>query len=264
MSTIVAAFTVGISGVSAQTPPDDDLPPLPPLPKAAEKATFDLIVEGTGFAHKQVGGSGSNGACSIVSNTNSVQQFTYGRGKDLRVVFSKYKFPGGSLVLLKREGQKRSGALFTVKGSYVASAEGSATRTGDPAVCVPASETVGDEAQCGPSGNRRTNLLLSYIDDALTLDVSARTTVVPTGTGCGSNGVETASGEPFYGWGNFLPLKPENLSPGLIFGGKKKFKVPLKAAPKQTETDQVFGGFTLRSSDVGEHEAVARFIRDRG
>ena len=72
-----------------QPPQIDDLPPLPPMPRAAEKAVFDVIVEGQGAAYRRVDGEGSNGVCQISSGTVTNEAYEYGRGRGLRVVFTR-------------------------------------------------------------------------------------------------------------------------------------------------------------------------------
>lgn len=257
LAVVIAGASLAAAQVAAA---GDDLPPLPPLPKPDKKAVFDLVVEGSGGAGQTVTGSGSNGVCDYSTNTRSSQSYEYGRGRNLRVIFSKYKVRGGSLVLVKREGQARQPyPLFTVKGSYEADAVGSATRSG--AVCNPTAETVGDEDECGPSGDRRTNLALeATFGGKLVLGPSAPSAGIP-GLGCGANGVETISGDPLHGWPNFPKLKPEPLPVDRIFGKKKRFKVEFESGPVGGERYWDIGALVLRSVNTGEHSAVVRFIR---
>ena len=257
---IAAALLMCATAAPAQA--QDDLPPLPPLPKPSDKAAFDLIVEGEGTADKTVIGSGNNGICDISTNTASRQRFEYGRGKGVKVVFSKFKFPGQDpIVLIKRPGQK-DGAEFTVVGSYDSSAGGSAKRSGNPASCVPADEEVGDEKECGPSGVQRTDIKLnSNFEGELVLDAADPLPDI-TGLGCGSNGVETLSGSPLFGWPSFKPLDPAPIPIAKVFGKKKKFKVDFEAPPQNVETENVVGSFVVRAVDMGDHTAVARFIRE--
>ena len=236
-----------------------NLPPLPPLPPPSDRAAFKLVVEGSGDSQLLVSGSGSNGVCDIATSTNSVQDFEYGRGKDVRVVFSKYKFRGAPpLVLVKG----KRGLRFTVVGSYTNGASGSAGRSGPDPPCVPVNETAGDETGCGPSGAKRTIInLTSTFEGKLALTPVATSPGTP-GTGCGSNGVESLSGTPHYSWPYFAPLKKEPMPTAKIFGKTKRFKVDFASGRIGFETFSPIGSFEIRSINSGSHEAVARFIRD--
>lgn len=243
----------------------DDLPPLPPLPKPSAKASFELIVEGDGVAGQTINGSGSNGVCQISTSTKSGQIYRYGRGRGVDVIFTKYKFPGGPpLILLKRKGQNQ-GVTFTVVGSYENSATGSAIRSGAQLICMPTTELVGDEEECGRKAPRRIDLFLNAtFDGALTLGSSVPVPSVP-GFGCGANGVETVSGSPLYGWPSFPVLEPGDLPVDKIFGRKAKnrFKVDFEAVPINEEAFFTIGSsFVIRSINTGQHTAVARFVRE--
>ena len=137
---------------------------------SAQKAFFDVVVEGTGAAHQVVDGDGTNGVCHVHSSTSSNETYEYGRGKGVRVVFRRFRGIPNSPVLLTRAG-RRAGATFNVRGSFTGTASGTATREG-PAVCIPATETVGDETQCGKKIGRAVDMGLGYAEGELGLEVA--------------------------------------------------------------------------------------------
>jgi len=258
IASLTAAVFLLTAGAAAGQP-RGDLPPLPPLPKPSDQAAFKLVVEGSGDSQQSVTGSGSNGVCDIATSTESRQGFEYGRGKGVRVVFNKYKLRGAPpLVLVKGKLGKR----FTVVGSYENDASGGASRSGPNPPCVPVNETVGDEKDCGSSGVKRTivNLASTFVGKLELVPVNA--SPGSPGKGCGSNGVETISGTPYYGWPYFAPLKREPIPVAKIFGKKKRFKIDFAGDRIGEELFHNVGGFEIRSLNSGSHEAVARFIRD--
>jgi hypothetical protein len=113
-------------------------------PRGAEKAVFDVIVEGQGEAYRRVGGDGTNGLCQVSSQTASSEIYEYGRGRGLRVVFTRL----GRAVLIQRAGRRSPLVSFNVRGSVTSRAEGQASRSG-PVPCAATTGKVGDEAGCG-------------------------------------------------------------------------------------------------------------------
>ncbi len=243
-----------------QPPQIDDLPPLPPMPRGAEKAVFDVIVEGQGGAYRRVDGEGSNGVCQISSGTVTNEAYEYGRGRGLRVVFTRL---GRRAVLIKRAGRRSPLVTFNVRGSVTSRAEGQATRSG-PVPCAATTETVGDEAGCGRKP-RAIDYGLAYARGKLTLALAGDVTPpLPSPKLCGANGVESMSGPPVYGWFGPPELKPGDLPARRIFGSRRAFRVSLTADDVRKQFDSPNPAFGLRALEEGQHSAIVRFVRVQG
>src|ERR1700754_5165729 len=187
IAAIPVLVTMSVLGATAgaQPPQIDDLPPLPPVPRG-EKAVFDVIVEGEGAAYRRVDGEGSNGLCQISSGTVTNEAYEYGRGRGLRVVFTRL---GRGAVLLQRAGRRSPLVTFNVRGSVNARAEGEASRSG-PVPCAATTEKVGDEAGCGRKA-RAIDYGLAYGRGKLSLALAGDVTPpLPSPKLCGANGVE--------------------------------------------------------------------------
>jgi hypothetical protein len=224
-----------------------------------QKAVFDVVVEGTGAARQVVDVEGTNGACTVRSHTESNETYEYGRGKGVRVVFTRFRGVPDSPVLLTRVG-RRTGAAFNVRGSFKGTASGTATREGPPEACLPATENVGDETQCNKKLGRAVDMALGYAEGDLGLEVSGDAIPRLPGSGCGSNTIETLSGAPLFGWEGFPDLKPKALAPSRIFGRKSAFLVRL-GGDGRLQTDSPNPAFPGRAFNTGRHDAVVRFVR---
>lgn len=262
---IVVAILLAAAGTAAaQVPPrPPQIDELPPLPKAPTE-TFDVIVEGEGSASRQVDGDGNSGICSISSHTASAERYEYGRGRGLRVVFTKLGTGRGSVVLMKRAGRRLPGVDFNVRARLDASAQGEAKRFG-PVPCEPTTEQVGDERGCGKGLRRSATWALGYARGNLSLDVKEDQLPPLPGSGvsCGTNGVETFSQQPVFGWFGPPELKPAALPKRLIFGSRRAFVSRLSSGEIQRQFDSPNPAFAARALETAEHRAVVRFIRVR-
>jgi hypothetical protein len=229
----------------------------PGLFKRPQKAVFRVVVEGTGEAMRRVAGTGSNGVCDISTDTISHESYHYGRGRNFEVVFTRFarRVPP----IMNRRGRRSPATSFRVQGGYTATAQGHATRRGDGTLCQPVDETVGDENGCG---ERRGGLdmALNYAEGKLSLDLFNEFPRLPGG-GCGSNGVETSSGNPPLGWRGFPVVKPKRLPARRIFGLRHAFVVELSSGPVRQVSVSPIAGFPVDVIDEGEHNAKVRFIR---
>jgi hypothetical protein len=245
---------------AAQPPQIDDLPPLPPAPRGADKAVFDVIVEGQGDAYRRVDGEGSNGLCQISSGTATTEVYEYGRGRGLRVVFTRLS---RRAILMQRAGRRSPLVTFNVRGSVTSAAEGEASRSG-PVPCAATTEKVGDEAGCGRKA-RAIDYGLAYARGELTLALAGDVTPpLPSPKLCGANGVESMSGPPVYGWFGPPELKPGELPPRKIFGNKRAFRVSLRAENVRKQFDSPNPAFGLRALEMADHRAIVRFVRVQG
>lgn len=231
-----------------------------PRAPSMQKAVFDVIVEGSGAAHQVVDVDGTNGLCQVHSSTQSNETYEYVRGRGVRVVFKRFRGIPNSPVLLTRAG-RRAGAEFNVRGSVLNTASGSATREG-PAECLPATETVGDEPQCGRKSGRATDMGLLYSEGKLGFEIAGDALPRLPGGGCGSNTIETMSGSPLFGWEGFPDLKPKELPASRIFGRKSAFVVRLGGTGR-VQHDSPIPAFDGRALNTGRHNAVVRFVRVR-
>ena len=258
MSVLVPMALLGASA-AAQPPQIDDLPPLPPAPRA-EKAVFDVIVEGQGDAYRRVDGEGSNGLCQISSGTTSTEVYEYGRGRGLRVVFTRLS---RRAVLMQRAGRRSPLVTFNVRGSVTSRAEGEASRSG-PVPCAATTEKVGDESGCGRKA-RAIDYGLAYGRGKLSLALAGDVTPpLPSPKLCGANGVESMSGPPVYGWFGPPELKPEALPARRIFGSRRAFRVTLRAEDVRKQLDSPNPAFGLRALEMAQHSAIVRFVRVQG
>jgi len=260
MTILLTAAGAAAAQVPPRPPQIDELPPLPKAPTE----TFDVIVEGEGSASRRVDGDGNSGICSITSHTVSVERYEYGRGRGLRVVFTKLGAGRQSAVLMKRAGRRLPGVTFNVRAKLDASAQGEAKRFG-PAPCQPTTEQVGDERGCGRGLRRAANWALGYAQGKLSLDV--KDDPIPplpgSGAGCGMNGVETFSQQPVFGWFGPPQLKRTPLPRRLIFGSRRAFVVRLSSGDIEKQFDSPNPAFAARALENAEHRAVVRFIRVR-
>jgi hypothetical protein len=244
-------------------PQQDDLPPLPPAkpPKGSKKAVFDVIVEGSGGASLRVDGDGTNGVCQVTSHTEIVETYEYGRGRGLRVVATRIGRGRRSTVILTRAGRRFGYMEFNVRATVDASAEGQASRSGDPTLCVPLTEAVGDESGCGPK-RRRVNYGLAYDSSGkLSLDVIGDVPPLPPRfQPCGTNGVETMSGPPLAGWNAPPPLNAAPLPWRRLFRARRPLKVELESDPFEQRYDSPNPTFAGRGFEQASHGAVVRFI----
>ena len=228
-----------------------------------QKAVFKVVVEGRGDAHRQVDGDGSNGVCTVVSHTESDEDYEYGRGTGLSVVFTRFRGIPRSPVLMKRVGRRTPRVTFNVRGSYRGTANGSATRSGDPVQCQPLTEAVGDESECNRRIRRPLDMALTWDGASLGLEMAdAELTRLP-GAGCGANSIEPLSGWPMLGWMTFPDLEPKKLPATRIFGSRRAFKVELTSGLERERNASTHPAFQGAALDSGKHDAVVRFIRIR-
>jgi hypothetical protein len=236
----------------------------PGPPGGTQKAVFNLVVEGSGSGHRQVDGDGNNGVCHVVSHTESDEDYEYGRGTGLRVVFTRFRGIPHSPVLIKRVGRRSPRVTFNVRGSYRGTAQGSATRSGDANVCQPLTEAVGDESECNRRIRRPLDMALVWnADGKVGLEMFDQELTRLPGGGCGTNSIEPLSGWPMLAWASFPELKPKPLPARRIFGSLHAFKVELASGLARDRTDSPNPTFQGAALDSGEHKAVLRFIRVR-
>ena len=235
--------------------------PAPPL--RTQKAVFRVVVEGSGDSHRQVDGDGSNGVCTVVSHTESDETYEYGRGQGLSVVFTRFRGIPRSPVLMKRVGRRSPRVTFNVRGSYRDTANGSATRSGDPVQCQPLTETVGDESECNRHIRRPLDMALTWDGTKLGLEMADPDLTRLPGGGCGSNSIETLSGWPMLGWMSFPELERKKVPSHRIFGSRRAFKVELTSGLERDRTESPNPAFQGVALDSGRHNAVVRFIRVR-
>jgi len=238
--------------------------PRPPVLPASERATFDVVVEGTGTASRTVTLNGQLGACTIASTTRSTETYEYGRGRGLRVEFVRLGSGRGSVVLIRRVGRSPfAPTVFNVRATIANVAAGQAERAGPPEVCDPVVERVGDEELCGRRGGAE-NFALQYRGGRLSLRLwGDPLPPLPSPRLCGVNGVETASGPPTRGFAEPADLRPAPLSPGRIFGTARAFRVPLASPGVLSRDDAPIPGLVGSRVDAASHRAVVRFIRVR-
>ena len=237
--------------------------PLPPGVKT-QKAQFRVVVEGSGFGHRQVDGDGSNGICQVVAHTESDEDYEYKRGQGLAVVFTRFRGVPNSPVLMKRVGRRSPQVIFNVRGSYRGTAQGSATRSGDPVQCQPLTEAVGDESECNRRIQRPLDMAITWDgDDKLGLEMADQELTRLPGAGCGSNSIEPLSGWPMLAWQSFPKLKPKPLPARRIFGSRRAFKIELTSGLQRERTESTHPAFQGAALDSGKHDAVVRFIRIR-
>lgn len=237
--------------------------PLPPGVKT-QKAVFKVVVEGSGDAHRQVDGDGSNGVCTVVSHTESDESYEYGRGTGLSVVFTRFRGIRRSPVLMKRVGRRSPRVTFNVRGSYRDTASGSATRSGDPVQCQPLTEMAGDESECNRRIRRPLDMALTWDGRKLGLEMADPELTRLPGAGCGSNSIETLSGWPMLGWMSFPDLERKKLPAYRIFGSQHAFKVKLRSGFEEDRFESPNPAFQGAALDSGTHDAIVRFIRIRG
>lgn len=246
------AVTASASSYAAPTPPF-----------RTQKAVFRVVVEGSGDAHRRVDGDGSNGICTVVSHTESDENYEYGRGKGLSVVFTRYRGIPDSPVLMKRVGRRSPRVTFNVRGWYRDTASGSATRSGNPVQCQPMTDTAGDELECNRRIHRPLDMALTWDGKKLGLEMADGELTRLPGAGCGSNSIETLSGWPMLGWMSFPRLERKRLPGYVIFGSRRAFKRELTSGFEEERTDSPNPAFQGAALDSGRHNAVVRFIRIR-
>jgi hypothetical protein len=235
--------------------------PAPPFRTA--KAVFRVVVEGSGDAHRRVDGDGSNGPCHIVSHTESDEQYEYGRGQGLSVVFTRFVGVPRSPVLMKRVGRRSPRVTFNVRGWYRDTASGSATRSGDPVLCQPLTDMAGDESECNRRIRRPLDMALTWDGRKIGLEMADPELTRLPGAGCGSNSIETMSGWPVLGWMGFPALEKKRLPVARIFVARRPFKVELTSGFEEQRVDSPNPVFQGAALDSGRHNAVVRFIRVR-
>ena len=235
--------------------------PGPGLP-ASERATFDVIVEGTGSASRNVSLDGQLGACIIASRTNSSEGYEYGRGRGLRVEFVRLGSGRASVVVMRRVGRPMfAPVVFNVRATITNEASGQAERSGPTGVCMSAIEAVGDEDLCGQHAGRE-NYTLAYLNRKLSLGLQGDPLPpLPSPRLCGVNGIETASGPPPDGFHAPADLRPRPLAPSRIFGAVRRFKVELESPDAVSREDSPIPGLSGAAVNRGSHRAVVRFIR---
>ena len=236
--------------------------PAPPF--RTQTAVFRVVVEGSGNAHRQVDGDGSNGVCSVVSHTESDETYEYGRGTGLSVMFTRFRGIPRSPLLMKRVGRRSPRVTFNVRGSYRDTATGSATRSGDPVQCQPLTEMAGDESECNRRIRRPLDMALTWDGRKLGLEMADPELTRLPGAGCGSNSIETMSGWPMLGWMSFPDLEPKKLPAQRIFGSRRAFKLELTSGLERDRVESPNPAFQGAALDSGKHDAVVRFIRIRG
>jgi hypothetical protein len=153
--------------------------PRPPALPVAERATFDVIVGGTGSASRNVSLGGRIGACFVTSRTHSTERYECGRRRGLRVEFLRLGTARQGVVVMRRVGRAMYAPVaFNVRATITNAAFGQPSRSGPPEVCMPAAETVGDEDLCGRSAGRSPRSRGS---------AAQRSTGAPTGRWCASS-----------------------------------------------------------------------------
>jgi hypothetical protein len=229
---------------------------------ASERATFDVIVEGTGSASRDVSLDGLVGACHISSRTNSTEGFEYGRGRGLRVEFVRLGTGRRSVVIIRRVGRPLfAPVVFNVRATIVNEASGQAERMGPAGICMPAIEAVGDEELCGEHAGRE-NYSLAYANRKLSLGLRGDPLpALPSSKLCGVNGIETASGPPRDGFHTPADLRPGPLAPSRIFGAVRRFKVELQSPGTSSREESPVPGLSGAALNRASHRAVVRFIR---
>ena len=237
--------------------------PLPPGVKT-QKAVFRVVVEGSGDAHRRVDGDGSNGVCNVVSHTESDENYEYGRGTGLSVVFTRFRGIPNSPVLMKRVGRRSPRVTFNVRGFYRTTASGSATRSGDAVQCQPLTDTAGDESECNRRIRRPLDMALTWDGRKLGLEMADPELTRLPGGGCGSNSIETLSGWPMLGWMSFPDLETKRLPAFRIFGSRRAFRFELTSGFVEERFDSPHPAFQGAALDSGRHNAIVRFIRIRG
>jgi hypothetical protein len=235
--------------------------PAPPF--RTQKAVFRVVVEGSGDAHRRVDGDGSNGVCNVVSHTESDENYEYGRGIGLSVVFTRFRGIRHSPILMKRVGRRSPRVTFNVRGWYRTTASGSATRSGDPVQCQPVTDTAGDELECNRRIHRPLDMALTWDGRKLGLEMADPELTRLPGGGCGSNSVETLSGWPLHGWMGFPALEKKKVPAYVIFGSRRVFKRELTSGFVEERTDSPNPAFQGAALDSGRHNAFVRFIRIR-
>ncbi len=235
--------------------------PGPGLP-AGERATFDVIVEGTGSASRNVSLDGQLGACTIASRTNSTEGYEYGRGRGLRVEFVRLGSGRGSVVVMRRVGRPMFAPVaFNVRATITDAASGQADRLGPTGLCMSTTETVGDEELCGQHAGRE-NYSLQYLNRKLSLGLQGDPLPpLPSPKLCGVNGIETASGPPPDGFHAPADLRSKRLAPSKIFGAVRRFKVELESGDVTSRQDSPIPGLSGAAVNRASHQAVVRFIR---
>jgi hypothetical protein len=228
----------------------------------SERAMFDVIVEGTGSASRDVSLDGLVGVCHISSRTHSTERFEYGRGRGLRVEFLRVGMGRGSVVIIRRVGRPMfAPVVFNVRATIVNAASGQAERMGPAGACMPTIETVGDEDLCGQRAGRE-NYGLGYANRKLSLGLRGDPLPpLPSARQCGTNGIETASGPPRDGFDTPAELRPKALAPGRIFGEVRRFKVELQSPGTSSREESPVPGLSGAALNRASHRAVVRFIR---
>lgn len=228
----------------------------------SERATFDVIVEGTGSANRNVSLDGQLGACFISSRTHSTEDWEYGRGRGLRVEFVRLGSARAGVIVMRRVGRPMfAPVVFNVRATITNAAFGQAERSGPPEVCMPVIDTVGDEDLCGEHAGRE-NYSLAYENRKLSLGLHGDPLPpLPSARLCGANGVESASGPPPDGFHAPVELRPRRLAPSRIFGAVRRFKVELESRDAVSRQDSPIPGISGAAVDTASHRAVVRFIR---
>lgn len=229
----------------------------------SERATFDVIVEGTGSASRNVSLDGQLGTCTISSRTNSSEGYEYGRGRGLRVEFVRLGSGRASVIVMRRVGRPLFAPVaFNVRATITNEAFGQAERSGRPAeVCMPAIDAVGDEDLCGQRAGRE-NYSLAYLNRKVSLGLQGDPLPpLPSSRLCGVNSIETASGPPPDGFHAPADLRSKRLAPGRIFGAVRRFKVELESADVVSREDSPVPGLGGAAVNRASHRAVVRFIR---
>jgi hypothetical protein len=228
----------------------------------SERATFDVIVEGTGSASRNVSLDGQIGACTIASRTNSTEGWEYGRGRGLRVAFVRLGRGRASVIVMRRVGRPLfAPVVFNVRATVTNAASGQAERLGPSGVCFSTVEAVGDEELCGRRAGRE-DYSLAYANRKLTLGLRGDPLpALPSPKLCGVNGIETASGPPPDGFHSPVELRPRPLVPGRIFGAVRRFKVEMESPAAVSRQDVPVPGLSGSAVNRGSHRAVVRFIR---
>jgi hypothetical protein len=235
--------------------------PAPGLP-AGDRATFDVIVEGTGSASRNVSLDGQLGTCFVSSRTSSTEGYEYGRGRGLRVEFVRLGTGRRSVVIMRRVGRPMFAPVaFNVRATVTNEASGQAERSGPTGICMSAIEAVGDEDLCGQRPGRE-NYSLAYLNRKLSLGVHGDPLPpLPSPKLCGVNGIETASGPPPDGFHTPADLRSKRLAPSRIFGSVRRFKVELESGDVVSRQDSPIPGLSGAAVNRASHRAVVRFIR---
>jgi hypothetical protein len=229
---------------------------------ASERATFDVIVEGTGSASRNVSLDGLLGTCHISSRTNSSEGYRYGRGRGLRVEFVRLGSGRASVIVMRRVGRPMFAPVaFNVQATVSNAAFGQAERSGPAEICMPAIDAVGDEALCGQHPARE-NYTLAYLNRKISLGLQGDPIPpLPSARLCGVNSIETASGPPPDGFHAPADLRSKRLAPSRIFGAVRRFKVELESADVSSREDSPIPGLSGAAVNRASHRAVVRFIR---